>query len=194
MKNGEPQLTSCGSTPGRRAEGRRQGRWRVQRRAKHRLLLGHPGELQSIALPFELDEGGTDAEAKCKFFSPARDDTIVGKGERRPDHGMSGKLHFVGRTEDAEAHVRAGGLRGLDEGALREFGLTGHRLHLVGGEARGLGEYGQLVAGERLVGEDVVLQIPSAIEDRRPSDLLCRQRDRGGRRQRGDETHPRAPS
>ena len=128
-------------------------------------------------------------------FRPGRDGTIVGKRERRPDDGMSGELHFVGRTEDPQPHVGAGGLGGLDEGAFGELRLARHRLHLLGGQARGLGEHRQLVAGQRLVGEDVVLQIAAAIDDRRPSDLLGRQRERHGGGQRGGhETHPRTPS
>jgi hypothetical protein len=97
---------------------------------------------------------------------------------------MSGKLHFVVGPEDSEAHVGARYLGGLDEGAFRELRLARHRLHFRGRETRGFGEYGQLVAGKRLVGEDVVLKIASAIHDGRPSDLLGCMRRRGPRKSR----------
>ena len=42
----------------------------------------------------------------------------------------------------------------------------------AGGEPGGLGEDRQLVAGQRLVGEDVVLQIAAAVDNGRPSNRL----------------------
>jgi len=154
--------------------------------------LRHPRELQTIALPFELDKCGTNTKAKRKFLSSRFNDAIIGQRERRSDHGMTGELHFIGGSENPQAHVGALRLGGLDERAFGKLGFARHRLHFGGGQPVRVGEHGQLIARQRLVGEDVVLQVTSAIDDGRPSDLLSGDSSREGseRQRRCRQTQP----
>ena len=136
MKNAEPQFTSCGSTPGRSADGidaerRGQRRRRIERRAEHRLLLRHPRKLQPVALPFQFDERRPDAEANVNSFRPGAIAPSSASANVEPITGWPGELHFVRRTEDAQADVGAGRLGRLDERAFRELRFARHRLHLA---------------------------------------------------------------
>ena len=184
MKNGEPQLTSCGSTPGRIADASRPsaaasgpGAFNVGPNTGFCCVI-HANRSRPLSLaicgPLEFDERGSDAEPERKFLAARRNHPVVGEREGRPDHGVSGKLHFVGRPEDAQPDVGARHLGGLDEGALGKLRFARHRLHLRGGEPRRLGKDGQLIAGQRLVGEHVVMQVATAIDDDGPSDRLGR--------------------
>ena len=73
--------------------------------------------------------------------------------------------------EDADLNAAfAFDLRGAgkNEGGLAEVGLAGEGLHLVGGEAAGIGEDGEGVAFERVFGEDIDLgEVVGAVGGRR---------------------------
>jgi hypothetical protein len=125
-------------------------------------------------LPFQLDQRGTNPQAKRKFFAPRRNHPVVGQSECGADHGMPGELHLVIGSEDAQPHIGAGRFRRLDERALRELRFARHRLHFRRRQPGRLHEDGQLVAGQRLVCENIVVTEAAAIDHGGPSDWLSR--------------------
>ena len=99
-----------------------------------------------------------------KSRRPAAITPSSARANAEPMTGMAGKRHLVaGAAEDAQTQVGAGGLGGQRERALREVHLPGHRRHGLGGQALRLHEHGELVAGVRAVGEDVVVQVASQV-------------------------------
>jgi hypothetical protein len=76
--------------------------------------------------------------------------------------GMAGERKFASGTEDADLDAVAafgGGVAREDEGGFLESGFTGEGEHFGVGEAAGVGEDDELVAGEALGGEDVDLDV-----------------------------------
>ena len=68
---------------------------------------------------------------------------------------MAGERQLERRREDPDAHVGVSDGRRQDEDGLGEVHLARQRLHRQRVEIAGVGEDGELVAGERDVGEDV---------------------------------------
>ena len=77
-----------------------------------------------------------------------------GHRERGAQGGVTGERQLARGREDADAQVAAL-LGGEDEGALRKVELACEQLHLVVGQAHGVGEHCQLVALKRHAGEHV---------------------------------------
>ena len=75
--------------------------------------------------------------------------------EGRADIGMAGERHLGLGREDADLGGVGRVLRRQHEGRLGEVELGGDRLHLLGGQALGIGHDGQRIAAESAVGEDV---------------------------------------
>ena len=74
--------------------------------------------------------------------------------ERRPEHRMPGERKLERRREDADPGVPVARGR-VDEDGLGEVDLARQRLEPFLGDLARVGEDGELVAGERNVGEDV---------------------------------------
>ena len=75
---------------------------------------------------------------------------------------MAGEFELFLHGEDADLDAALAldlRLAREDEGGLAEVGLAGEGLHLLGGEAAGVGEDGERVAGESALGEDVYLRV-----------------------------------
>ena len=71
---------------------------------------------------------------------------------------MAGEFELLAHGEDAYVDAAFAldlGRAREDEGGLAEVGLAGDGLHLGGGEAASIGEDGEGVAFEGLLGEDV---------------------------------------
>ena len=157
---------------GREAVGGGHPRRVRQRRAKRGRLLRHPRKRQAVAGPLELDERRPDVQPERERPGAGRDDAIVGESERGSDDRVAGKRHLAATAEDAQPDIGPGALGREHERRLREVGLPRHACHRVGGQSLGIEEDRQLVAGERAIGEDVVLQEPAAIGDRGASEGL----------------------
>ncbi len=132
---------------------------RAERRAKRRNLLRHPGERELSASPFEIDGRGAQTQPEDDPLLRRRHETFVRQRERRADHRVTGEPHLAVRTENPQADVRSGLLRGKKERAFGEVHLAGHACHVVGGEARRIREDSELIARQSLIGKDVVMEV-----------------------------------
>src|SRR5204862_7857866 len=78
-----------------------------------------------------------------------------GKERGRADGRMTGKRQRGRGGEDAHPAQMPRVLRRQHEGRFGEVELAGERLHRALAEAAGVGEHGELVSTERLLGENV---------------------------------------
>ena len=82
-------------------------------------------------------------------------DPGAGQHEGRADVGMAGERHLGLGREDPDLGGMRRVLRRQHEGRLGEVELGGDRLHLLGGQASGVGHDGQGIAAEPAVREHV---------------------------------------
>ena len=79
---------------------------------------------------------------------------------------MAGERELDGRREDPDAHVGVVVRRREDEHRFGQVRLLRERLHRQLVEVARVGEHGELVAGERHVGEDVADDVAEAAHGR----------------------------
>ena len=110
----------------------------------------------------EADRDGADAELEGDLLCVAEDGVVAIQPACGAKRGMAGKGNFFGGEKDAHLHTTLTldlGSARKDEGRLAEIGFAGEGLHLVSGEAAGIGEDSQGIAFQWIFGEDVDLCI-----------------------------------
>ncbi len=98
-----------------------------------------------------LHQARWDLQGQAAVLRAAR----LGQHEARADAGMAGEGHLGGDVEDAHPGGVGGIFRRQDEGGLAKVHLCGEVLHLGVGQATAVGEHGEGIAAEPVVGEDV---------------------------------------
>ena len=123
------------------------------------IVLAHGAvDAEAVLLRGEADRDGADAEIEGDGGGAAKDGVVEIEPARGAERGMAGELEFFAHGEDADVDAVLAldlGGAGQDEGGLAEVGLARDGLHLLGGEAARVGEDGERIAGEGLLGEDV---------------------------------------
>lgn len=130
----------------------------VDGRPERRRELRHPGEAQPAAVPLEIHGRRSDPKPEAEARGVRTDDARLCERECAADRRMAGHWHLDRRREDPHAHVGARRFSRQDERALGKIHLARERLHALGREPAAVEEDGELVAGQRLVGEDVVVE------------------------------------
>ena len=133
--------------------------------------------------PSRSSSTGTDARPRLE--PDLRELQGLPEHERGAERGMTGKRKLRNGREDANPRVPAG-LGRKDEHGLRQVHLARDVLHRPVVEAAPVGEHGELVAGQRRVGEDVCEDVAVSAHaltlrgrgarHRRPLSLNCRSR------------------
>ena len=104
----------------------------------------------SRALALEPDRNGSGAGLEPDLLELQR----LPEDERRAERRMPGERQLRRRREDADPRM-AVRLRRQDEDRLGVVHLARQRLHQLVVDLAPIGEHGELVAGQRRVGEDV---------------------------------------
>ena len=152
---------------------RQAGRGNAERREDALLVVGrfpardrllHPAEDDARAVALELDRD--DAGDRLEL-----DDDLLQRQpehERGAEHGMPRERQLERRREDADPHVGVGRRRRQHEDGLGEVHLARERLHVLARQVARVREDGELVAGQRRVGEDVGDDVAEAAHDAHP--------------------------
>src|SRR5581483_11337580 len=112
--------------------------------------LLHPAEHDPCALAIELDRDDAAARLEPDHLELER----RGEDEGSTEDRVPRELDLDPRREDPDPSVRGAGA-GIDEDGLGEVDLARELLQALLRDLPGVGEHGELVAGERGVREDI---------------------------------------